>query len=68
MNFQPGLIELVELAATVVGFQLFENEPFNLISDSLYVVGILNHVKHFFPKQVDKKNLFTLLSTLHDYV
>lgn len=72
---QPRMTQLVELAAVVETFQLFQNEPFSIISDSLYVVGILNCIEHSFPKQVHNKNLFILfinhyilLSTLYGFV
>ncbi|NXA62694.1 POK18 protein, partial [Mohoua ochrocephala] len=58
----------VKLAASVETFQLLKNEPLNLISDSLYVISILNRIEHSFLKEVHNKNLFILLSTLYDYV
>lgn len=66
--FQPRSTQLVGLAATAEAFRLFQNEPFNLISDSLYVVGILNHIEQYFLKQVPNMDLFMLLSTLYGFV
>lgn len=63
--FQPRPTQLVGLAAMVEAFQLFQNETFNLLSDSLYVVAILNCIEHDFSNQLLNKDLFMLLSLLY---
>lgn len=59
-----GSPQIAELAAVVRAFEKFENQPFNLVTDSAYVAGIAMRAEHSFLREVSNKNLHCLLSKL----
>ncbi|NXU61560.1 POK19 protein, partial [Horornis vulcanius] len=52
-----------ELAAVVRTFERF-SEPFNLVTDSAYVAGMVARAEHSALKEISNKALFELLSKL----
>ncbi|NWT04779.1 PO113 protein, partial [Mionectes macconnelli] len=60
-----GSSQLVELSAVVRAFQLFHLQPLNIVSDSSYVVGIVQRIENSYLKHVTKPLLFTLLNQLY---
>lgn len=56
ISFQPRSTQLVKLAAVVEAFHLFSQEPINLVSDSLYVMGIVERIERSFLKEVSNKS------------
>ncbi|RMC21874.1 hypothetical protein DUI87_02745 [Hirundo rustica rustica] len=61
---EDGSAQLVELRAAVMAFQRFSQEPFNLVTDSTYVVDMAQHLGHSVLKEVSNAALFHLLKTL----
>uniref|UniRef100_A0A8C3QVR5 Uncharacterized protein n=1 Tax=Cyanoderma ruficeps TaxID=181631 RepID=A0A8C3QVR5_9PASS len=59
----PGSPQVCELAAVVRAFETF-HEPFNLVTDSSYVAGIVSRAEHSVLQEVSNTALFQLLSKL----
>ncbi|NXK95608.1 POK11 protein, partial [Formicarius rufipectus] len=64
IHFVEGSPQLVELSAVVRAFHLFEKEPFNLISDSAYVIGVVKRIEHSYLKYISNNLLFSLFQKL----
>ncbi|NWZ74675.1 POK11 protein, partial [Acrocephalus arundinaceus] len=58
-----GSPQVAELAAVVQAFKKF-SEPFNLITDSAYVAGVVSRAEHAVLQEVSNPALFELLSKL----
>ncbi|TRZ12048.1 hypothetical protein HGM15179_015057 [Zosterops borbonicus] len=58
-----GSPQVAELAAVVRAFERFP-EPFNLITDSAYVAGVVSRAENSILQEVDNMALFELLSKL----
>ncbi|RMC18109.1 hypothetical protein DUI87_04988 [Hirundo rustica rustica] len=58
-----GLPQVAELAAVVRAFERF-SEPFNLVTDSAYVVGVVSRVEQAILQEASNIALFNLLSKL----
>ncbi|KFO62893.1 hypothetical protein N302_11657, partial [Corvus brachyrhynchos] len=62
-----GSTQVVELAAVVRAFQLFQ-EPFNLITDSAYVANIVKRIEGSVLKDVSNNALYRYLKCLYTLV
>ncbi|TRZ05748.1 hypothetical protein HGM15179_021359, partial [Zosterops borbonicus] len=58
-----GSPQVAELAAVVRTFERF-SEPFNLVTDSAYVAGVVSRAEHSILQEVSNAALFQLLSKL----
>ncbi|NXB65931.1 POK18 protein, partial [Struthidea cinerea] len=58
-----GSPQVAELAAVVRAFERFP-EPFNLVTDSAYVAGVVSRAEHATLKEVKNLDLYHLLSKL----
>lgn len=52
------------LAAILYAFQLFSQEPLNIVTDSSYVANVVFHLESSYLKHVNNQLLFTELRTL----
>jgi len=59
-----GSTQIVELSAALHVFELFSTEPLNVVADSAYVVGIVQHIEDAMIKEVNNEQLFSLLLKL----
>uniref|UniRef100_A0A674GKQ4 Uncharacterized protein n=1 Tax=Taeniopygia guttata TaxID=59729 RepID=A0A674GKQ4_TAEGU len=58
-----GSPQVAELAAVVRAFERF-SEPFNLVTDSAYVAGIVSRAEQAVLREIENEHLFRLLSRL----
>lgn len=58
-----GSPQTAELLAVIRAFERF-SEPFNLVTNSAYIAGIVSRAKNSVLKEVSNPNLFSLLSRL----
>jgi len=56
--------QIFELSAALHAFELFLTEPLNVVADSAYVVGIVQCIEDAMIKEVNNKQLFSLLLKL----
>uniref|UniRef100_A0A8C0UHM9 Uncharacterized protein n=1 Tax=Cyanistes caeruleus TaxID=156563 RepID=A0A8C0UHM9_CYACU len=63
IQYVEGSPQVAELDAVVRAFERFP-EPFNLITDSAYVAGVVARAEHAALKEVSNPKLFELLSKL----
>lgn len=63
VEFVEGLPQIAELAAVVRAFEKV-SEPFNLVTDSAYVAGVVSRAEQAVLKDIDNEHLFRLLSRL----
>jgi len=56
-----GSTQIVELSVALHAFELFSTEPLNVVADSAYVVGIVQRIEDAMIKEVNNKQLFSLL-------
>lgn len=54
----------MELAAVVRAFERFPLQPFNLVTDSVYVAGVTVRAEHALLREVSNPKLHSLLSRL----
>ncbi|NXH44354.1 POK11 protein, partial [Dicaeum eximium] len=59
-----GSPQIIELAAVVRAFKMFNHTAINLITDSAYVAGVVDRAENSLLKQIDNPKLFDLLSQL----
>ncbi|KFQ38598.1 hypothetical protein N332_08731, partial [Mesitornis unicolor] len=57
-------VQKIELQAVILAFQLWPSEPLNIVSDSLYVVGIVQQIERATLKFVNQEDLFRQFRTL----
>lgn len=60
--------QVVELAAVARAFQIFAEQKLNIITDSLYVTGIIQQIEGSSLKEVNNPALFAQLRRSLDYV
>ncbi|KAF4796709.1 hypothetical protein TURU_081920 [Turdus rufiventris] len=63
VQFVEGSLHVAELAAVMRAFEKF-SEPINLVTYSAYVAGIVSRAQQAVHKDIEKENLFRLLSKL----
>ena len=63
-----GSPQVVELAAVARAFQIFSDQKLNIITDSLYVTGIIQRIEGSFLKEVNNPVLFVQLKRVLHYV
>jgi len=56
-----GSTQIAELSAALHAFQLFSTEPLNVVANCAYVVGIVQCIADAMIKDVNNKQLFSLL-------
>ncbi|NWW90275.1 POK18 protein, partial [Rhynochetos jubatus] len=54
----------IELQAVIEAFKLWSEEPLNVVSDSLYVVGVVRRMERSVLKHVSQEDLYQQLRTL----
>jgi len=57
-------LQTLELKAVVWAFHHWQNEPLNVVSDSLYVVGVTGHLERVMVRQIKNNTLYVLLLQL----
>ncbi|XP_014104567.1 PREDICTED: endogenous retrovirus group K member 18 Pol protein-like [Pseudopodoces humilis] len=63
VDYVEGSPQIAELAAVVRAFERF-SEPFNLVTDSAYVAGVVSRAENAVLKEISNRTLFELLSKL----
>jgi len=63
-----GSPQIVELAAAAQAFQIFSEQKLNIITDSLYVTGIIQQIEGSFLKEVNYPALFAQLQRVLRYL
>ena len=53
--------QIAELTAVARAFQIFAEQKLNMITDSLYITGIIQQIEGFFLKEVNNPVLFAQL-------
>jgi len=56
-----GSPQIAELTAVARAFQIFAEQKLNMITDSLYITGIIQQIEGFFLKEVNNPVLFAQL-------
>ena len=59
-----GSTQMVELSAALHAFELFPTEPLNVVADSAYVMSIIQRIEDAMIKEVNNKQLCSLLLKL----
>ncbi|NXH14007.1 POK8 protein, partial [Bucco capensis] len=63
IDYVEGSPQIAELAAAVRAFERF-SEPFNLVTDSAYVAGVVSRAENAVLREISNQTLFGLLSKL----
>ena len=65
LQAQPGdSLQTLELSAVVWAFFNWPLQPLNVVSDSLYVVGLVERVEDTRVRELSNQSLYELLTTL----
>ncbi|NXO16522.1 POK19 protein, partial [Oriolus oriolus] len=64
VTFVDSSPQIAELHAVVRAFEMFLDDPINIITDSAYVAGVVSRAEHAVLKEVSNPSLFHLLARL----
>ncbi|NXY11267.1 POK7 protein, partial [Pteruthius melanotis] len=57
----PGdSLQVLELRAVIRVFEKWQDDPINIVSDSLYVVGVVEHMERSLLKEIQNRRLWQL--------
>lgn len=68
VNYVEGSPQVAELDAVVRAFEKFQDRPFNLVTDSAYVAGVVARAEQAVLQDVPNPALYNLLSKLIDLI
>lgn len=61
---QTDSLQILELKALVWALNKWDKEPLNIVSDSLYVVGVIHHIERALIREITTKALANILNYL----
>lgn len=61
---KEGSVQKIELQAVVEAFKRWATKPLNVVSDSLYVVGVVRHMERATLRHVNQEDLYQQFKTL----